>query len=282
MPADKIHELLVRIMDVLGTRHSLEQVIRTLIDSLSIANYIDEDFFEILKESTKEEIAIELSDLSHDKDILTILKDDLNLKEYVNEILLEFSRRENRLEILVEEPSMQNFLEIILPKILPRGYELNMNCFIHPHQGKSDLQKSIPKKVRAYKYFPKKVKLIIVQDQDSNDCIKLKNELINLVENQNQNQPYLIRIACRELENWYLGDMLSIERVFTTFKASKYENKAKFRNPDIVTGSYELEKLIENFSKGVASKEIPKFMNIDQNNSPSFGHLISGVQNFLI
>lgn len=184
-------------------------------------------------------------------------------------------------EILVEEASMKNLLEHILPKVLPDGFELDINCFVRPHQGKSDLQKSIPKKVKAYQYFPQAVRLIIIHDQDSNDCKLLKKSLIDLIEKENSTQPYLIRIACRELENWYLGDMKSIESVYPSFHAAKYVRKAKYRNPDNVFGSFELSRLIENFSKGVASREIPKYMNIDSNNSLSFNHMVLGIKNFL-
>ena len=53
-------------------------------------------------------------------------------------------------EFLLEEPSMVNCLEQILPKILPEGFVLNENCFLRPHNGKSDLLKSIPRKVRVF------------------------------------------------------------------------------------------------------------------------------------
>ena len=36
-------------------------------------------------------------------------------------------------------------------KILPEEYQLEINCFIRPHQGKSDLQKSIPVKDSTYR-----------------------------------------------------------------------------------------------------------------------------------
>ncbi len=189
--------------------------------------------------------------------------------------------KEEMIEILVEEASMKNLLEVILPQILPEGYELEINCFIRPHQGKSDLKKSIPKKARAYQYFPQPVKLIIIQDQDSNDCIKLKESLRKLVEDNNTELPYLIRIACKELENWYLGDMQAIEKAYPNFKAIRHENKAKYRNPDNVFGAAEMEKLVKDFSKGIASRTIPNYMEIEANNSDSFNHLISGLQRFL-
>lgn len=189
--------------------------------------------------------------------------------------------REELVEILVEEQSMKNVLEVILPQILPSGYALGENCFIRPHQGKSDLQKSIPKKVRAYPHFPQSVKLIVIHDQDINDCKKLKQELIGLINSNSKTQAYLVRIACRELENWYLGDMPAIEAVYPKFKAKQYQTKAKYRNPDNLFGSSELERLIKTFTKGYASKTIPRHMHIEQNKSLSFKAMVSGVQRFL-
>jgi hypothetical protein len=61
----------------------------------------------------------------------------------------------------------------ILPKILPDKWVLGENYFIRPHQGKSDLKKSIPKKIKTFSKFHEKVGVIIIQDQDFNDCKKL-------------------------------------------------------------------------------------------------------------
>lgn len=178
------------------------------------------------------------------------------------------------LEILTEEASMENFLREILPKILPKDYQLDINCFIRPHEGKSHLKKSIPIKMKAYLRYPYPVKVLIVHDQDSNACLTLKKDLLDLC---NVNIPVVIRIACRELENWYLGDFHAIEAVYPEIKAAQFERKAKYRNPDIVFGSKELEGITKNFSKSLASREIPKHMNISKNTSPSFKHFLLGL-----
>ena len=46
----------------------------------------------------------------------------------------------DRLEILVEEPSIAEVLRVILPKVLPVGWALDVNCFVRYHEGKQDLQ----------------------------------------------------------------------------------------------------------------------------------------------
>ena len=51
-----------------------------------------------------------------------------------------------QLVFLLEEESMKALLEILLPQILPPEV-----CFLCiPHEGKQDLEKSIPRKLRAW------------------------------------------------------------------------------------------------------------------------------------
>lgn len=54
----------------------------------------------------------------------------------------------DRLEFLVEERSMAEVLKVLLPRILPASWVLDENYFIRPHEGKSDLKRSIPKKLK--------------------------------------------------------------------------------------------------------------------------------------
>ena len=176
---------------------------------------------------------------------------------------------------------MEIFLRKALPMLLPDPYILDQNCFIRPHQGKSDLQKSIPRKVQAFKNFPQSVRLIVIHDQDSNDCQELKATLARLIEEKNSGLPKLIRIACRELENWYLGDLTAVEKVYPDSKASSLQHKAKFRNCDKLNGSEEMLRLTKNFTKSFAAREMPQQMSFQNNKSTSFNHFVTGLQRFL-
>ncbi|MCX6584445.1 MAG: DUF4276 family protein [Candidatus Aminicenantes bacterium] len=185
-----------------------------------------------------------------------------------------------RLEFLLEEPSMENVLKKILPLILPQDYRYNSNYFLRPHQGKSDLQKSIPNKMKRFSHFHEPVMLIILHDQDSNDCIRLKKELTELCKKHGQ-CPFFIRIVCRELESWFLGDMDAIEAAFPSFKAHKYKNKAKYRNPDLLNASDEMSKLLPRFQKLNASVNISRHLKLEQNTSTSFKNFVSGLKKIL-
>jgi hypothetical protein len=184
------------------------------------------------------------------------------------------------LEILTEEPSMEYFLRGLLPRILPKEYVLDENCFIRPHEGKSHLQKSIPIKMRAYARYPYPVKVLIVHDQDSNDCKVLKNKLIELA--GVSKIPCLVRIACRELENWYIGDFEAVEKIYPEIRAEQQFKKAKFKDSDSVFGAHEIGLLTKNFGKIHAARLLGEIINIQANTSPSFQQFISGLSKLLI
>jgi len=74
---------------------------------------------------------------------------------------------------LLEEPSMNEFLQCILPQIIPQNFLFQ--CVIH--NGKQALKKSIPIKTRGWK--EPDVQFIIVHDKDSADCKKLKKIFLN-------------------------------------------------------------------------------------------------------
>lgn len=190
-----------------------------------------------------------------------------------------------RVEILLEEPSMEEVLKNILPKILPEGYKLDENVFLRPHNGKSDLRKSIPNKVRAFSKYYEPVKIIILHDQDNVlDCKNLKNSILELCKDEKNNfyLPCLVRIVCQELESWYIGDLEAIEKAYTSFRSEKYKNKKEFRNPDIIEKpSQTMKHILPNFQKIQTAKDVSKYMDINNNKSESFCFFISGIQKFL-
>ena len=158
-----------------------------------------------------------------------------------------------RLVFMVEEPSMKELLEVMLPKILPDNFETPI---IIPHSGKSDLAKSIPIKLRSWQN--PKDKFIIVHDQDSSDCIKLKADLLSLCKNSRNN--CLIRIVCNELESWYFGDLNAVSLAY----GEDYvllSNKRKYRVPDkLKNAKEELRKLIPAYQPISGAKKIAVHM----------------------
>ena len=181
------------------------------------------------------------------------------------------------LVFMLEEESAKHVLETLLPRILSE-FPVSIPCKCIPHQGKSDLQKSIPIKLKAWcqpgTFF------VILHDQDSHDCVPLKEELKKICARQSQHSP-LIRIACRELEAWYFGDLDAVQRAFPKSNATKHQDRAKYRNPDtIVCPSVELQRIAKGIylHKGIAAKTVPQYMDVHNNSSKSFNHFVTDVR----
>ena len=179
-----------------------------------------------------------------------------------------------RLVFMVEERSMKELLELMLPKILPEGFEKPL---IIPHNGKGDLAKSIPIKLRAWSN--PNDKFIIIHDQDSNDCKQLKTELVALC--ANSRNEYLVRIVCTELESWYFGDLAAISRAYGK-DYTPLAAKKKYRIPDkIKNAKYELRKIIPSYQPLEGARKMGAQMKTDNNMSKSFNVLIDGIRKMI-
>ena len=175
-----------------------------------------------------------------------------------------------RLVFMVEEPSMKELLSILLPQVVPD----DIAWVIIPHNGKRDLQLSVPKKLRGWSMLDDK--FVIVHDQDNNDCIQLKANLVSLCENSRND--YLIRIVCVELESWYFGDLSAVSNAYGG-DYTPLSAKRKYRAPDkMKNAKVELRKLIPSYQPIAGAKKIAVHMKIDNNSSPSFNVFISGIR----
>ena len=174
---------------------------------------------------------------------------------------------------MLEEESAMHVLDVILPQILPPC--VTFLCI--SHQGRGDLQKSIPKKLQALR--TPNTFFVILHDQDSHDCRALKSDLQKLCQASSQHNP-LIRIVCKELEAWYFGDLDAVQKAFPKFNADKHRNKPIYEDPDAITKPSEvLKKIVTGFSKGSAAREVPQYMDIGNNTSVSFNNTITGIKN---
>lgn len=181
-----------------------------------------------------------------------------------------------QLIVMTEEPSMEECLNIILKKIIPEDWFLT----VIPHEGKQDLEKSIPRKLKAFKSNVSiNYKFVIVRDQDSGDCKKIKRKIEELCDIPSIEKP-LIRIACRELESWFLGDLQAVEKGLGLPNISQLQTRSKYRKPDeLGNPSEELKKLNKNYySKILGAKKISPYLNLESNKSTSFNYFIEGVR----
>ncbi len=78
------------------------------------------------------------------------------------------------IEFFVEEPSAEAALQNIVPKIVGPAVSFN----IHPFQGKPDLLKSLPGRLRGYRdWLPGDWRIVVLIDADQDDCRQLKARL---------------------------------------------------------------------------------------------------------
>ena len=177
-----------------------------------------------------------------------------------------------KLVFLLEEPSMKYLLDELLPRILPKDIDFQTI----PHNGKRDLEKSIPRKLRGWNE-PGDIRFVILHDQDTKDCIALKQELLQLC--SVTDKPVLVRISCQEMESWYFGDVNALASAYNNPKLKEISQKKKFRIPDAIPSpKEELYRLIPEHQQIAGAKLVAPHMNIANNTSVSFNYFVSGVR----
>ena len=179
------------------------------------------------------------------------------------------------LVFLLEEASAKAMLESLLPRILSE--EINFRCI--PFEGKQDLEKQLARKIRAFQNT--RARFIVLRDQDSaQDCIKVTNHLLELCAQSEKLDRCLVRIACKELETFYLADLAAVEQGLEISGLDKHQQKSKYRTPDrLGSPSDELRKLTEKrYEKISGSRAIGKYLRLDNDRSPSFRNLISAIR----
>lgn len=135
---------------------------------------------------------------------------------------------------------MKTLLDALLPRIFPG---LPFLCV--PHEGKQDLDRSIPRKLKAWR--EPGVRFIVVRDNDGQDCVALKRRLVTLCRDAGR-EDTLVRIACQELEAWYLGEPRALAVAFGDDRLRTLAAKARYRDPDLVLRpSVELRTLVPEY-----------------------------------
>ena len=164
---------------------------------------------------------------------------------------------------------MKECLEVLIPRLWPNSIS-GKNWIVLSFQGKNDLEKSIPKKMRSWNYG--NPHFIILRDNDGGDCLAMKRRLCDIA--QRGNRPFHVRIVCQALESWLLGDFDAIKQAYPRIAA--VSNRPKFRNPDALTNpSQHLDSLVNEHTKTDRAKNISQQFDLTANRSKSFNVFIS-------
>lgn len=177
----------------------------------------------------------------------------------------------------LEEPSAREMLIGLLPNLLPSNISYEFIVF----EGKQDMEKRLSKRIQHWR--KPDTKFLVMRDQDSApNCSQVKKKLTDLCQNTGKTD-FLIRIACHELESFYLGDLEAVEKGLGIKGLAKKQTLAKFRSPDTLgSPSEELIKLTDQiYQKVSGSRAIGAHLKLNGNKSHSFEVLVSGIQKLL-
>lgn len=177
----------------------------------------------------------------------------------------------SRVVFLLEEYSMKALLEGLLPRLFP---QLAFLCV--PHDGKGDLEKSIPRKLRGWR--EPGVRFVVVRDNDRGDCLTLKDHLNDLC-SVRAPEDVLIRIVCQELEAWYLGEPDALAEAFEQESLRRIGSRSRLRQPDEVPyPARELTRLVPQFQKVSGARLLAEHLTRERNRSPSFHAMLDGIE----
>jgi hypothetical protein len=155
----------------------------------------------------------------------------------------------------------------------------DVQCRYVPHEGKQDLEKSIPRKLRAWK--TPGTRFVVVRDKDSGDCKKVKYKLQELCK-QGFRPDTLVRIVCPHLESWFLGDLAAVEKAYQLKGVAKKQTDKIYADPDRLSNArQELLRIIPRYQHISGSRQIAAHMNIHANRSKSFQVFVSGIRRFM-
>jgi hypothetical protein len=173
---------------------------------------------------------------------------------------------------LLEEPSAADLLRGLLPRLLPSTIAVKYLIF----EGKQDLENQLSLKLRHWRQPGSS--FIVLRDQDSAPCTEVKSRLRDLASRSGRPN-ILVRVACKELESWILGDWEAISVAFGRPELRAQSVKAIYRNPDgLGNPVHEIRKHIPDYQKRDGARRIGPLLDPARNHSVSFRVFCQGIR----
>jgi hypothetical protein len=196
------------------------------------------------------------------------------------------------IEFLLEERSAKVALKAILPKILSDDVSSDFHVF----EGKHDLLKQLPARLKGYnRGISEDWRIIVLIDEDREDCMALKARLEKAAHDAGfvtkssaplkGNFQVVNRLAIEELEAWFFGDIEALQTAYP--KVSKRSLHRMNQHPDAITGGTHeaLGRLLKQSSyhrgglpKTVVAQNIAQHMEPNRNRSRSFQVFVEGLE----
>ena len=209
-------------------------------------------------------------------------------------------------EILAEDQSGSIALEHIFEKILGANYTEH-SWRMHPFRGKGRLPDNFyespnPKNQQLLNNLPRLLRglgksldestsvVVVVVDLDDDDCMRFKQDLLNVLNGCNPRPRTLFRIAIEESEAWLLGDRAAVRAAYPNAREAVLDGYVQ----DSICGTWEvlanalyqggaarLEQLgfpADGEAKCDWARKIAPRMDVDSNQSKSFQVSRDGVR----
>jgi hypothetical protein len=170
--------------------------------------------------------------------------------------------------------------KVLLAEVLSRMKVGGPEPIIIAFDGKQDLEKQLVRRMRGW--TDASARFLVVRDQDAGSCKDVKARLVGLCKSSGK-KTFLVRIACHEMESFYLGDLAAVEDGLNVTGLREQQQRRKFRNPDAVPSpKQELKRLTAGVYQEIAgSRAIARHLDLwGGNRSQSFGHLLTAIRNF--
>ena len=196
------------------------------------------------------------------------------------------------IKFFLEEPSAEEALKHLIPKIL----EKDVSYEFHTFQGIDEMLEELPKRLKGEQWIPDNWRIIVLIDEDRKNCHDLKAFLEKAAHDAgfvtkssaapNENFQVVNRIAIEELEAWFFGDIEALHAAYPKIPKN-LQAKARFRNPDAIKGgTYEAlrDLLIEKkyftgwIPKTTVAQRISQHMEPSRNRSKSFQMFVEGLR----
>ena len=210
-------------------------------------------------------------------------------------------------EVLAEDPSGSIALGHILENILGTNYTEH-SWRMHPYKGKGRLPNNLyeapnPQNQQLLNNLPSLLRglgrgldestsvVVVVVDLDDDDCLRFKQDLLNVLNTCNPRPRTLFRIAIEESEAWLLGDRAAVKAAYPDARDAVLSGYVQ----DSICGTWEV--LANAVHQGGAAKlkqlgfpadgeakcewarNIARRMDVDRNQSKSFQVFRDGVRN---
>ncbi|MFO7535739.1 MAG: DUF4276 family protein [Kiritimatiellia bacterium] len=177
---------------------------------------------------------------------------------------------------LLEEASAEAMLSGLLPRLLTEGTVFRFIVF----EGKRDLDNQLERRLRGYRVPG--ARFVVLRDQDASDCREVKASLLEKCRAAGKANT-LVRIACHELESWYLADLSAVERGLEISGLASQQAKKKYRESDgVANAAEELEKVTSHrYQKVGGSRAIGPHLDLNNTRSRSFAVFVEGIRRLL-